>query len=89
MMLILTLMLMLVQESTTNLLLANICFSNLLIAFLVKVNLLIIMMIIILFFGEGESLSCVVNLTIIALFQPISAIYVSYALSTGEWQVRR
>ena len=30
-------MTMLVQESTSNLLLANICFSNLLIAFLVKV----------------------------------------------------
>ena len=42
------------QESTTNLLLANICFSNLVVSFLVK---------------------------------PISAIYVSYALSTGEWKV--
>ena len=38
------------QESTKNLLLANICFSNLVVSFLVK---------------------------------PISAIYVSYALSTG------
>ena len=42
------------QESTKNLLLANICFSNLVVSFLVK---------------------------------PISAIYVSYALSTGEWSV--
>ena len=42
------------QESTRNLLLANICFSNLVVSFLVK---------------------------------PISAIYVSYALSTGEWSV--
>ena len=42
------------QESTRNLLLANICFSNLVVSFLVK---------------------------------PISAIYVSYALSTGEWRV--
>ena len=42
------------QESTSNLLLTNICFSNILISFLVK---------------------------------PISAIYVSYALSTGEWHV--
>ena len=42
------------QESTRNLLLTNICFSNLVISFLVK---------------------------------PISAIYVSYALSTGEWKV--
>lgn len=39
------------QQSTANLLLANICFSNLLVSFLVK---------------------------------PISAIYVSYALSTGK-----
>ena len=42
------------QNSTTNLLLINLCFSNLLISFLVK---------------------------------PISAIYVSYALSTKEWHV--
>ena len=42
------------QESTKNLLLANICFSNLVVSFLVK---------------------------------PISAIYVSYALSTGDWNV--
>ena len=42
------------QEDTNNLLLANICFSNLVVSFLVK---------------------------------PISAIYVSYALSTGEWKV--
>ena len=42
------------QESTSNLLLTNICFSNIFISFLVK---------------------------------PISAIYVSYALSTGEWHV--
>ena len=42
------------QESTTNLLLTNICFSNILISFLVK---------------------------------PISAVYVSYALATGEWKV--
>ena len=42
------------QESTANLLITNICFSNILISFLVK---------------------------------PISAIYVSYALSTGEWHV--
>ena len=42
------------QEETKNLLLGNICFSNLVVSFLVK---------------------------------PISAIYVSYALSTGEWKV--
>jgi len=42
------------QESTSNLLITNICFSNILISFLVK---------------------------------PISAIYVSYALSTKEWHV--
>ena len=42
------------QESTSNLLITNICFSNILISFLVK---------------------------------PISAIYVSYALSTGEWHL--
>ena len=42
------------QEDTKNLLLGNICFSNLVVSFLVK---------------------------------PISAIYVSYALSTGEWNV--
>ena len=42
------------QEDTNHLLLANICFSNLVVSFLVK---------------------------------PISAIYVSYALSTGEWKV--
>ena len=42
------------QNSTTNLLLINLCFSNLLISFLVK---------------------------------PISAIYASYSMSTGSWQV--
>ena len=42
------------RASTLNFLLFNLCFSNLLIAFLVK---------------------------------PISAIYVGYAISTGEWQV--
>ena len=42
------------QESTANLLLTNICLSNILISFLVK---------------------------------PISAVYVSYALATGEWHV--
>ncbi len=43
-----------VQAKTSNLLLANIAFANLLVSFLVK---------------------------------PISAIYLSYALSTGRWQV--
>ena len=42
------------QESTTNLLLANICFSNLIISFLVK---------------------------------PISAVYVSYSLTTSQGKV--
>ena len=42
------------KGSTLNFLLLNLCFSNLLISFLVK---------------------------------PISAIYVGYAISTGEWQV--
>jgi hypothetical protein len=44
-----------VQAKTSNLLLANIAFANLLVSFLVK---------------------------------PISAIYLSYALSTGRWQVQ-
>ena len=42
------------RGSTLNFLLLNLCFSNLLISFLVK---------------------------------PISAIYVGYAISTGEWQI--
>ena len=42
------------QSSTHNLLLANLCFSNILISFIVK---------------------------------PISAIYVGYAISTGQWKV--
>lgn len=79
------------KESTTNLLLANICFSNLLIAFLVKV----VHHVLLSFFGQFYLrwvllllLVFNANLVITNLFQPISAIYVSYALSTGEWQVR-